>query len=109
MIVTGTDTSAPDGSRSVPDKRNPCARARSRPNVAAWGTMIRARNTALPNRREAYTSSVPGGRDTEYGPLESAEAGGEIAPPPVALEVVLAAPPRPAGVAILETVVLPFC
>src|SRR5437879_7907771 len=106
MIVTGTDTGAPDGSRSVPDKRNPCARARSRPNVAAWGTMIRARNTALPNRREAYTSYVPGARDTEYEPLESAEAGAEIAPPPLAVKVMLASTPRPARVAIPETVVL---
>src|SRR2546426_11163302 len=94
MIVTGTDTSAPDGSRSVPDKRNSCARARSRPNVAAWGTVIRARNTALPNRREAYTSYVPGARDTEYEPRVRADAGGESAAPPLGVEEALVSAQR---------------
>src|SRR5438093_1366091 len=35
VIVTGIDTGAPEGFRTVPDKRNPCARGRSRANDAA--------------------------------------------------------------------------
>src|SRR5437867_704720 len=106
MIVTETDTGAPDGSRSVPDKRSPWLRARSRPNAAAWGTLIRARNTALPNSREAYTSYMPGARETEYEPLESAEAWAEIAPPPLPGQAMLAATPTPERLTAPETVVV---
>src|SRR5712691_124947 len=106
MIVSGADTGAPKGLRSVPDRRNPCVRVRSRPNVAAWGTMIRARNAALPNSREAYTSYVPGAREMEYEPLESANACAEIAPPPRTVKVMLASTPRPERLAVPETVVL---
>src|SRR3989442_14225038 len=63
-IVTGIDTGAPEGFRTVPDKRNPCARGRSRANDAAWGTVMRARKTELPNDRVRYTSYVPGARGT---------------------------------------------
>jgi len=50
-IVTGIDTGTPEGFRTVPDNRNPCERGRSCANDAACGTVIRARNTALPNDR----------------------------------------------------------